>query len=200
MLQPQQQGMQGHSGHPQQPENQQLLQNSQLMQNSQFVQNPQLLQNSQLMANSQLGYYIPQQQQQQQQQLQQLTPHQQQETYQQNWQLGQTLSQQPPLNLSSGLTYVGASPEVESALKAAHEAYRKSEFMQALQLCHAVRTCHEDAWICSQVSCESVTQQHLWSVYALWKLTGPAPPCCALQYEGCGIASHSFFSAWEVAV
>jgi hypothetical protein len=76
---------------------------------------------------------------QQQPHQQQLTPHQQQETYQQNWQLGQTLSQQPPLGLSSGLTYVGASPEVESALKAAHEAYRKSEFMQALQLCHAVR-------------------------------------------------------------
>ena len=147
MLQPQQQGVQGHSGHPRQ------LENHQLMQNSQLVPNPQLVQNSQLMANSQLGYYIPQQQQQQQQQ-HQLTPHQQQETYQQNWQLGQTLSQQPPLNLSSGLTYVGASPEVESALKAAHEAYRKSEFMQALQLCHAVRNCPEDAWICPQDSWE----------------------------------------------
>ena len=115
----QQQGIPGQSGHPGQLENQQLLQNSQL-------------QNAQLQ-NSQLGYYMPQQQPQQQ-----LTPHQQQETYQQNWQLGQTLSQQPPLGLSSGLTYVGASLEVESTLKAAHEAYRKSEFMQALQLCHTV--------------------------------------------------------------
>ena len=117
----QQQGIPGQSGHPGQLDNQQLLQNSQL-------------QNAQLQ-NSQLGYYMPQQQPQQQQ----LTPHQQQETYQQNWQLGQTLSQQSPLGLSSGLTYVGASLEVESALKAAHEAYRKSEFMQALQLCHTVR-------------------------------------------------------------
>lgn len=117
----QQQGIPGQSGHPGQLDNQQLLQNSQL-------------QNAQLQ-NSQLGYYMPQQQPQQQQ----LTPHQQQETYQQNWQLGQTLSQQPLLGLSSGLTYVGASLEVESALKAAHEAYRKSEFMQALQLCHTVR-------------------------------------------------------------
>ena len=100
---------------------------------------PGQLDNQQLLQSSQLGYYIPQPQPQPQQQL---TSHQQQETYQQNWQLGQTLSQQPQLGLSSeslGLTYVGnASPEVESVLKAAHEAYRKSEFMQALQLCHAV--------------------------------------------------------------
>ncbi len=104
---------------------------------------PEQLDNQQLLQGSQLGYYIPQPQPQQQQ----LTSHhQQQEAYQQNWQLGQTLSQQPPLGLSSeslGLTYVGsASPEIESVLKAAHEAYRKSEFMQALQLCHAVRLLH----------------------------------------------------------
>ena len=114
LMQHQQGGIPGQPGHPGQLDNQQLLQ------------------------SSQLGYYIPQPQQPQQQ----LTSHQQQDTYQQNWQLGQTLSQQPPLGLSSeslGLTYVGGtSPEVESVLKAAHEAYRKSEFMQALQLCHAV--------------------------------------------------------------
>ena len=115
LLQHQQGGIPGQPTHPGQLDNQQLLQ------------------------GSQLGYYIPQPQPQQQQ----LTSHhQQQEAYQQNWQLGQTLSQQPPLGLSSeslGLTYVGsASPEIEGVLKAAHEAYRKSEFMQALQLCHAV--------------------------------------------------------------
>ena len=115
LLQHQQGGIPGQPTHPGQLDNQQLLQ------------------------GSQLGYYIPQPQPQQQQ----LTSHhQQQEAYQQNWQLGQTLSQQPPLGLSSeslGLTNVGsASPDIESVLKAAHEAYRKSEFMQALQLCHAV--------------------------------------------------------------
>lgn len=125
LMQQQQQGIPGQSGHPGQLDNQQLMQ------------------------NSQLGYYIPQQPPQQQQQ--QLTPHQQQETYQQNWQLGQTLSQQQPIGLSSGLTYVGVSPEVESALKAAHEAYRKSEFMQALQLCHAVSTGFAVLWILPSV-------------------------------------------------
>lgn len=34
--------------------------------------------------------------------------------------------------------YLGLPSEVENVLKDAHEAYRKGEFMQALQLCHAV--------------------------------------------------------------
>ena len=58
------------------------------------------------------------------------------------WQLGalsQTQGALGPAGLPQG-AYLGAPPvEVESVLKEAHETYRKGEFMQALQLCHAVR-------------------------------------------------------------
>ena len=60
------------------------------------------------------------------------------------WQLGALSQTQQALGpgLPQG-AYVGAAPvEVEPVLKEAHETYRKGEFMQALQLCHAVRRPH----------------------------------------------------------
>jgi hypothetical protein len=52
--------------------------------------------------------------------------------------LGQ-LSQAQSLAAIGSKGFIGSTPETESILKEAHEAYRKGDYMQALQLCHAVR-------------------------------------------------------------
>ena len=54
--------------------------------------------------------------------------------------MGQMLSQATQSMVQGpGLqSYAGVSAEVENILKEAHEAYRKGEYMQALQLSHAV--------------------------------------------------------------
>lgn len=64
------------------------------------------------------------------------------------WQLGALGQTQQALGAGQPQgAFGGAAPEVDSVLKEAHETYRKGEFMQALQLCHAVRDRHASSRI-----------------------------------------------------
>lgn len=60
--------------------------------------------------------------------------------------LGQ-LSQSQSLAIVGSQGFIGSTAETESILKEAHEAYRQGEYVQALQLCHAVCLCFQSALI-----------------------------------------------------